>query len=237
MALLRAMQLTIASSRAGRRRQPLLSGLDLSVDPGSCWLLTGAHGAGKTRLLSVLAGLAPALAGEVTVLDHPVGSRAAARALGFAREDADWPAGLCVEDALIELASVAGMQQLGERIGRALQPTGLGDARRRRVEELSSGQRRLLAVAQALLDEPPLLLLDGVLDALDAASQRSVQAALAERLDEGAAVLLATQHPELFAGLATHELALPAGELRALRPDALPALDPAAAPSAEGGAG
>lgn len=224
MSLLTARQLTLASEARRRARRPLLTGLDLHVDPGQCWLLRGAHGSGKSRLLAVLAGVAQPLTGAVQVLGEPVGSRRAAQAVGWAPEDLSWPAPQRVQDALAEVAAMQTPAALTDRVVRALQLTGLERVARQRASRLSAGQRRLLSLAQALLDDPPLLLIDGQLDTLDEHTAPRLLDELAARRAEGAGMIVATHAPERLAGLATHELLLADGVAQAR------ALDGSAAP-------
>jgi len=233
MGLLTARQITLASETRRRARRPLLAGLDLHVEPGQCWLLRGAHGSGKSRLLAVLAGVAQPLTGAVTVLGEPAGSRRAAQALGWAPEDLHWPPQQRVQDALAEVAAMQTPTALTERVLRVLQLTGLDRVATQRSSRLSAGQRRLLALAQALLDDPPLLLLDGQLDTLDDETAPRLLDELVARRAEGAGLIVATHAPERLDRLATHELRLADGAAHTRRLDAPSAASAADAHAAD----
>ncbi|GJM21206.1 MAG: hypothetical protein DHS20C15_11210 [Planctomycetota bacterium] len=233
MSLLTARQITISSEARRRGRRPLLAGLDLHVEPRQVWLLCGAHGSGKSRLLATLAGVAQPSSGAVQVLGEPTGSRRAAQALGWAPESLRWPDTSRVADALAEIATLHSTAALTERVSRVLQQTGLAGVARRRIGELSAGHVRLLSLAQALLDDPPLILIDGQLDSLDAELRTSLLAELGARCAEGAALIIATHAPERLSALATHEMRLLDGEAhtRVLRAESPVAPDSAEFPA------
>jgi len=211
MSVLRALGIHHAYSRFPRPRQPSLRGVDLVVEPGQCWALVGPNGSGKSTLLRIAAGLTPAHAGEVAVDGHPVGSRAARARTGYVPETLSWPAALHVEGVLAELAAYGAGRPARADVEGPMRLLGLGALRRRRLGTLSLGQARRVAVAQALIDDPRLLLLDEPFGGLDSLVMHDLVAALRERLALGHGIALASHRVEDLRRLATHVLVLREG--------------------------
>jgi iron complex transport system ATP-binding protein len=170
-ALLQAEDLCV--SVAGIR---VCDGLDLRVEAGQSWAILGRNGAGKTTLLHVLAGLRPPDAGRLemhgeAVEDLSPHRRALQRAVLF-QDDADpFPA------SVLESALAGRFPHLGrwgwERAAdlaaanRALEAVDLAASAARDVQTLSGGERRRLAIATLLAQEPRLALLDEPTNHLD----------------------------------------------------------------------
>lgn len=213
MSLLVAKAVTHAYRRAFGRRRASLSDVSLSVSPGQCWAVLGANGSGKSTLLRVLAGVALPLAGEVLVLDHAAGSRFARGATGWVPEAVGWPRALSVNDALTELASLGSARDIIGRVDRVAALLQLEPLLRRKLGSLSYGQARRVALAQALLDDPALLLLDEAFSGLDSLVLHRLKQDLQLRLRSGAGLVLATHRAEDLLGLATHALVLREGRV------------------------
>ena len=220
MSLLVANAVTHAYRRAFGRRRPSLVDVDLVVRPGECWGLLGANGSGKSTLLRVLAGVTMPLAGEVSVLDHAAGSRLARAAVGWVPETLGWPVAMTVNDALTELASLSSARDIVGRVDRVAALLGLGELLGRRLGTLSYGQGRRVVLAQALLDDPPLLLLDEAFSGLDSLVLHTLREDFSLRLVGGAGMVIATHRVEDLFGLATHVLVLRAGRVVARGPAA-----------------
>jgi len=202
------------------RRLVSLHGVDLVVERGECWGLIGPNGSGKSTLLRIAAGLAEPRSGAVTVCGERAGSRAAHRRVGFVPEAVRWPAALRVVDVLLELASLSSLGGAGARVDRVVRLAGLQDLLTRRLGTLSLGQARRVVLAQALLDDPDLLLLDEPFSGLDSLVIMDLREHLRARLAAGAGVVLASHRLEDFTGLATHVLVLRAGRVVAAGPAA-----------------
>ncbi len=167
-----------------------LGGVDLELAAGELVGLLGPNGAGKSTLVKIACGLVRPSAGTAEVMGVPAGSAAARSRLGYLAELFRFP-GWADADEVLELH-----QQLAGSTGGAgeraelLELVGLGDARRRRVEQMSKGMQQRLGIAQALVGSPPLLLLDEPTSALDPAGRRTVRALLEELRGRGTTVLL-----------------------------------------------
>lgn len=152
--------------------------LTLKVLPGQVLALLGPNGAGKTTTLRMVAGFLLPDTGTARVCGHDVvrAPLAARRALGYLPEGAPSYTELSVSEFLAfaarmrGLAGVAGRRRLDEMIERLqLQPV-LDQA----IETLSKGYRRRVCLAQAMLHDPPALILDEPTDGLDPNQQREV---------------------------------------------------------------
>lgn len=211
MSVLVARQVSHAYRRPPGRLVPSLTGVDLRVEPGQCWGLVGPNGSGKSTLLRVCAGLAAPRVGEVSVLGHAAGTRGARSATGYVPESVTWPRALSVNDALCELAGLSSGRSMVARVDRVARLLGIESILGRRFGSLSLGQARRVVLAQALLDDPPLLLFDEAFSGLDSLVLRDLREDLALRLAGGAGLVLATHRLEDLAGLATHILVLREG--------------------------
>ena len=198
----------------GRR---LCRGLDLRLEPGQCWALLGRNGAGKTSLLHTLAGLRPASSGEIALdgqsLAH-LGRRQIARRLGLMFQDSADP----FPSSVLETALLGRHPHLGpwgredaeqlELARRALAQVGLEAFEQRPVASLSGGERRRLALASLLTQDPRLALLDEPVNHLDLPQQQRQLQLLRRRCEQGKAVLMVLHDVNLALRFCTHLLLL-----------------------------
>ena len=158
----------------------LCAGLDLDVHAGECWAIVGPNGAGKTTLLAALAGLRPPAAGEIAYDGTPLPAlapRERARRRGWLPQDSvDFFPATVLETVLVgrhphlarwqwETADDVGRAQ------RALADVGLAGFDARQVGSLSGGERRRVALAALLAQDPDLILLDEPSSHLDLVHQ------------------------------------------------------------------
>ncbi len=169
----------------GLRRQEALRGVDLELDAGDSLGLVGPNGSGKSTLLRVIAGVERPLAGDVHVLGATPASARVRRRIGYLPEDSPFPRELRALPALVLLGSLRRMSRAAarERGAELLTRVGLADAQRMPLGRFSRGMLRRFGLAQAVLHEPDLLLLDEPTAGLDATGF----GALAELLDEARA--------------------------------------------------
>ena len=159
------------SRRYGATRA--LDGVDLTLERGITSLL-GPNGAGKTTLLSVLATVGEPDAGRVSVFG--LDPRQAAerveirRRLGYLPQELGYHRHFTVAaflDYVAILKEITGRRRRAEEVARVLAAVGLEDRARARIRALSGGMRQRLAIAQALLGQPDLLVLDEPTAGLD----------------------------------------------------------------------
>lgn len=166
--------------------------VSFSLPEGEIIALVGHNGAGKTTLMKLMLGLIRPSAGTVRVLgeDPASGQFAARRRLGYLPESVSFNTALTGRETLAFYARLK-----GEPVARALtllDRVGLGAAAARRVGTYSKGMRQRLGLAQALIGEPRVLLLDEPTTGLDPALRQSFYEILQELRERGATVLLSS---------------------------------------------
>ncbi len=197
-----------------------LDSVDLVLGAGVTGLL-GPNGAGKTTLIRLLTTASTPTAGSITVLGHPAtGSDAdrteVRRHLGYLPQEVGFPRGFTAAAFVDYIAVLKEWTDPGARraeVRRVLDLVGLGERSTSRIRTLSGGQRRRLALAQAFLGDPPLLVLDEPTTGLDPEQRVSLRTLLSERGQHGA-VLLATHQTEDVAALCERVVVLAAGRVR-----------------------
>ena len=163
-----ALEIRELRKRFGPRRA--LDGLDLDVAYGCIMGLVGANGAGKTTLLSICAGFLRPDAGAVNVLGSGLfDPRRHSGRVALLPQEAQLPSGAVAADLLAYYGRLQGLscEDIGGRVREVLDHVNLVDHARCAVKSLSHGMARRLALAQALLGRPELLLLDEPLNGLD----------------------------------------------------------------------
>jgi ABC-2 type transport system ATP-binding protein len=211
MSLLDVRAVAHGYRRLPLRRVPSLRGVDLTLQRGECWGLIGPNGSGKSTLLRIAAGLIEPTSGMALVDGHRAGTRPARALIGYAPDEVRWPRSLNGAAALHELAALSQAKGSVARVEAVAQLLGLQPLLSRRLGTLSHGQGRRVVLAQALLGDPPLLLLDEPFSGLDSLVLHDVRRHLREQLAAGAGVLLASHRLDDFEELATHVLVLREG--------------------------
>ncbi len=164
--------------------------LSFSVEPGETFALIGPNGAGKTTTLKILLGLARPDAGRVGVgpeLRPPADARARA-ALGYVPQRVEFPAGRTVAEVLRFFVALRGIGPAA--VDRALERVGLTALAGRRASELSGGYTQRLSLAQALLHDPALLVLDEPTASLDPEATWEFRSLVEQLRREGKTILL-----------------------------------------------
>ncbi|GAA3944343.1 ABC transporter ATP-binding protein [Streptomyces gulbargensis] len=199
------------------RRTVALDALDLSLSPGVHGLL-GPNGAGKTSLIRVLATVAAPSAGRVELLGadaaRPAGRTAIRRRLGYLPQEFGYYPGFTVREFV---AYVAWLKEVPSdrapaAVERAVERVGLGDRIDARMRSLSGGMVRRAGIAQALVNEPDLLLLDEPTAGLDP-EQRVEFRALLREVGETSTVVVSTHLVEDVAAACTEVTLVEAGRL------------------------
>jgi nitrous oxidase accessory protein len=183
----------VVAAAVSRRFGRLLAvdGLDLEVRRGEAVALWGRNGAGKTTALRCVLGLLPC-DGTIRLdgLDVRAQGKRARRSAGFVPQEVRLHDDLGVAEALEFYASLRGATATPPH--RALERLGLAGQLHKRVGELSGGGRRLLALAIAMLGDPPLLVLDEPMSNLDSAARDAFVHLLAERKAAGTTIVFTT---------------------------------------------
>ena len=172
----------IQTENLGKRygRFDAVAGLNLKVAPGQVLALLGPNGAGKTTSMRMIAGFLRPSSGRAVVCGHDVvrDPIAARRALGYLPEGAPSYGELAVAEFLNFAARVRGLTGItgARRIDEMVERLQLQPVLAQTIETLSKGYRRRVCLAQALLHDPPALILDEPTDGLDPNQQREVHA-------------------------------------------------------------
>jgi ABC-2 type transport system ATP-binding protein len=145
--------LTVARGRA-----TVLDGFALDIAPGRITGLLGPSGSGKTTLMRSIVGLQRVRSGTVTVLGEPAGSRALRHRVAYATQAASVYDDLTVRQNLAYFARVLGAPR--SDVDRVLEQVGLAPEAKRRIANLSGGQRNRVSLATAMLGSPEVLVLD-----------------------------------------------------------------------------
>ena len=197
----------------GRRRA--VAGVSFEVAAGEAVLLVGRNGAGKTTLLRIATGFLDPDAGEV-VIDGIAMARERARAqarLGYLPEHAPAPSELTVREHLYLRARQK--RVAGAGLDRAIELAGLGETMRQRIATLSKGFRQRVGLADALLGDPPLVILDEPTSGMDPIQVRQLRDHLVAAARDRA-VLVSSHAVADLEPLATRVAVLRAGELIAI---------------------
>jgi len=172
-----------------------LNDVSISIGPGTHGIV-GPNGAGKSTLLSLLTGLARPSLGTVRVFDEdPYANPRVARRLGFAPETESHYDGLPARGFLRAMATLSGLPPVvaRRRADEALAAVGLLDVAERALGAMSRGMRQRVKLAQAILHEPSVLVLDEPLTGMDPVARR-VATELLRRLGREGRTILVSSH-------------------------------------------
>jgi ABC-2 type transport system ATP-binding protein len=182
------------SRRFGRTQA--VAGVDLSAGPGVFGLL-GPNGAGKTSLLRMMATVIPPSSGRLRLLGRDPGGygprREIRRRLGYLPQNLGYYPSFTVAEFVEYFALLKEMPsvRVPSAVAAAIERTGLGDKARARLRTLSGGMLRRAGIAQAIVNEPELLLLDEPTAGLDP-EQRVAFRALLRECGQRATVVVST---------------------------------------------
>ncbi|WP_163544559.1 ABC transporter ATP-binding protein [Occultella kanbiaonis] len=170
-------------------------GVDLRVRRGELFALLGTNGAGKTSLMEVVEGIAPATDGQVRVLGHdPYAARAKVRPhIGIMLQEAGFPSDLRVLEMARTWAATLPAPMPPEDV---LAAVGLAHRAGVAVKSLSGGERRRLDLALAIMGRPQVLFLDEPTTGLDPESRRDAWDLVRSMLADGVTVVLTTHYLE-----------------------------------------
>lgn len=212
------VELAGVGKRYGRTRA--LVDVDLAFDRGVTGLL-GPNGAGKTTLLRIVATSIAADSGEVRLLGRdPHRSHAdvttVRRELGYLPQELGYPSDMTAF-GFVEYVAVLkewnDRERRSQEVRRVLEAVGLADQAPVRIRRLSGGQRRRVGLAQALLGDPKLVVLDEPTAGLDPAQRADLRRTLSA-LGHRSTVLLSTHQTEDVAALCERVVVLAGGTVR-----------------------
>ena len=168
--------------------------LSFDVRAGEIYGLLGPNGAGKTTTLRVLATLVDPDAGTVTLagVDRVSQPLAAREIMAYVPAEAGLPERLSPREVVRLFAQIQGVSDPGDRADALLDRMGASPYRDTSCADLSTGMKRRVVLARALIHEPKVLLLDEPTDGLDVPGRRDVLGLVQEQADAGRAVILSS---------------------------------------------
>lgn len=177
-----------------RRRTEALRGITLSVERGEIFGFLGPNGAGKTTTIKILMGLIFASGGRAEVLGFPAGDPAAKARVGYLPENPYFYDYLSVRELLDMVGRLHGLDSsTRRRRGEALiERVGLSHAADRPLRSFSKGMLQRAGMAQALLGEPELVVLDEPMSGLDPLGRKEVRDLVFELRERGTTVFFCT---------------------------------------------
>lgn len=175
-----------------RRRIAALQGVSLQAFPGEVFGLLGPNGAGKTTLIKILLGVVKPSSGSASLFGEPVGSTAARHRVGYLPESLRVDRHHSARTALRYYGQLSRMspREINRRSDELLELVGLVGRDRESVRRFSKGMYQRLGLAQALMHDPDLLVLDEPTDGLDPVGRTEVRKVIERLRDSGKTIFL-----------------------------------------------
>jgi ABC-2 type transport system ATP-binding protein len=220
----------------GRRKFEALKRVSFDVGRGEVFGLLGPNGAGKTTFLKILLGIIGKSGGSASMLGQPAGSRTGRRRVGYLPEQLRIPRHLSGDTALDYYGRLNGLSssEIKARRGGLLQFVGLAGRGGDSTSKYSKGMLQRLGLAQALLHEPELLVLDEPTDGLDPGARAEMRTLMQDLRRRGVTIFLNSHLLQEVEMVCDRVAILDRGQLRYCGPvrDIGNIINPAAAGSA-----
>lgn len=187
-----------------------LTDLNLIVESGEIFGFLGPNGSGKTTTIKMLLGLIFPTSGEISILGTKnIGSAAVKRKIGYVPEGAYYPDFLRGEEVLSFYGNLYGLsgKDLKKRIDDVIETVGMTHARKRLIRGYSKGMRQRIGLAQALLSDPDILILDEPTTGLDPIARKEIRDILADLRDRGKTLMISS-HELLEVELISNRIAI-----------------------------
>jgi ABC-2 type transport system ATP-binding protein len=178
------------------RKRPYraLDHLTLRVDTNEVFGFLGPNGAGKTTTLKLLMQLIYPTSGRMTILDRPPGDLTVRRRVGYLPEAPYFYDNLTAEELLAYFAGIFGYRgvEKKKRVSRLLDEVGIGGERRLQLRKFSKGMLQRVGLAQALVNDPEVVILDEPMSGLDPLGRREVRTLILRLRDRGCTVFFSS---------------------------------------------
>ena len=177
-----------------KRPRRVLDRLSLQVETGEVFGFLGPNGAGKTTTLKLLLQLVFPTSGHARILGRPPGDPAAKRRLGYLPENPYFYDYLTAEELLTYFGGLLGLQgaERSRRVSTLLDDVRIGAERRLQLRKFSKGMLQRVGIAQALLNEPELVIFDEPMSGLDPLGRRDVRQLIMRLRDRGCTVFFSS---------------------------------------------
>lgn len=172
-----------------------LKDLDLEINEGEIFAYLGPNGSGKTTTIKILLGLLFPTSGSLEVFGSKnIHSAAVKRDIGYLPEGAYYPEFLRGEEVIEYYGKLYGLhgRDLKRRLDQVIDLVGMTHARKRLVRSYSKGMRQRIGLAQALISDPKLLILDEPTTGLDPIARKEIRDILANLRNEGKTLLISS---------------------------------------------
>ncbi len=178
----------------GRQRVVALDHLDLEVEQGEIFGFLGHNGAGKTTTIKLLLGLLAPTAGRAWILDRPIQDVAVKQHVGFLPEAPYFYEYLTAAEFLTFYGQLFRLsrQALAKKIDELLAMVSLTDARHLPLRKFSKGMLQRIGLAQALVNDPQVVVLDEPMSGLDPIGRRDVRDIILQLKDHGKTIFFST---------------------------------------------
>ena len=175
-----------------KKRFQALTDVSFNVNQGEIFGLLGPNGAGKTTFIKILLGIIGKTSGSATMLGQPAGSRAGRRLVGYLPEHLRIPPHLNGYTALECYGSLSNLPKsvIRQKSDGLLELVGLAGRAKDRCKKYSKGMLQRLGLAQALLHDPKLLILDEPTDGLDPQARAEMRALIGRLKNDGVTIFL-----------------------------------------------
>lgn len=179
-------------SKTYRGRVRALDGVSLSVRRGEVFGLLGPNGAGKSTLVKILMTIVRTRRAEGAMLGAPIGDKGALSRVGYLPEHLRFPDYLTAHQVLDFVGGMHSLprQQRRRRGDELLETVGLAKWADKRVKQYSKGMKQRLGIAQALVNDPDLVVLDEPTDGVDPVGRRDIREMLQRMREQRRTVLL-----------------------------------------------
>jgi len=176
----------------GRQKVKALNSLSLEVQRGEVFGLLGPNGSGKTTTMKLLLGLLFPTEGEISILGKPASDVSKNEKIGYLPEESYLYRFLNAEETLDFYGRLFNMTsaERKRRTDELLERVGIQHARRRQLKEYSKGMTRRIGLAQALINDPDLVLLDEPTSGLDPQGSRDMKDLILKLKSEGKTVVM-----------------------------------------------
>jgi ABC-2 type transport system ATP-binding protein len=178
------------------RKRPYraLDRLTLDVEPGEVFGFLGPNGAGKTTTLKLLMQLVHPTSGRAELLGRPLGDLSVKHRIGYLQENPYFYDNLTAEELLHYFAGLFGYPSAERRARtrRLLDEVGVGAERRMQLRKFSKGMLQRVGIAQALINDPELVIFDEPMSGLDPLGRRDVRAMILRLRDRGCTVFFSS---------------------------------------------
>lgn len=188
--------ITVKNATKKFRETVVLDNISVDFEKGKVHGLIGRNGSGKTMLMKCICGLVPLTSGEITVDGKIIGKDTdIPRNVGVIIETPGFIPGYSAYSNLKFLAAING--KIGrEKIRTAIKSVGLDPDNKKRVGKFSLGMRQRLGLAQAIMEDPELLILDEPMNGLDKDGVKDMRKYLLDLKEQGKTILIASHSAE-----------------------------------------